>query len=447
MFNVPDKLLTITRRWGGKAFATLGDHAIVSASNFVLSILLARVVSESDYGYFAIAFSIFLFLSGLSQGFILEPLNVLGTVSYSEHPRLYFESAFKIQTLVSLGLALAIGLGGLVLLSLNPRLALTLIGVSLCLPPVLGFLLLRRFYYLHAKPEQAFVGGVAYGVVLLLMLYVSWRTQVLGIVTVFPLMALGSAIPGVLIYIRLRKEALTWKDGSESPNTVSVLRRHWELGRWMVAGAAVGWLCTKIYIPLLGVLAGVEAAAALKAVENLMLPMDQFITSLAVMVTPVVIAKLDARMKYLRTRSIQMGLFFSSCVVLYTGIVTVLDRTFFDLLYGEGSPYFMKAWAVPVLGLCLIMRGFGDAGLGIALRGLERFDVFFKAALWSSVATLTAGVVLVYSFGFVGAVVGKLVSSSVYLMVVLRHFRQTSEAPASIRVIHQIYPVEEFKND
>jgi O-antigen/teichoic acid export membrane protein len=83
MSGTRNNILKTTRRWGVKTLATLLDHGIVSVSNFLVSIVLARIVSESDYGYFAIAFSFFLFFSGLSQAFILEPLNVLGTLKYT----------------------------------------------------------------------------------------------------------------------------------------------------------------------------------------------------------------------------------------------------------------------------------------------------------------------------------------------------------------------------
>jgi O-antigen/teichoic acid export membrane protein len=411
-----------------------------------VSIVLARIVSESDYGYFAIAFSFFLFFSSLSQAFILEPLNVLGTLSYAKHPREYFESTFQIQTLVSLGLALVIGLGGLVVLALNPHMGSTLLGLSLCVPPLLAFVLLRRFYYLHAKPEQALLGSLTYAFILLVVLYLAWKIQVLGITTAFLFMALGSGMASVLMYVRLKIASRTWDNCSESLQTINIFKRHWELGRWMLAGAAVGWLCTKIYIPLLGALAGAEAAASLKALENLTLPMDQFITSVAVMVLPVVLGKSHGSVEYLRRKSVEMSILFSLCVVLYVGIVIAFDKRFFSLLYGQDNRYVANAWALPILGIVLVVRGLADAGMGIALRALERFDVFFKAAVCSSVATLSVGVMLVYSFGFLGAVVGKVLSSTVYLIVVLWHFRQISKARRSIPDIHQIYPLEEFKN-
>ena len=56
-----------TRCWIGRGFWTIADQALLSGSNFIVSVLLARHLSASDYGSFTVAFAIFSFIGDAAQ--------------------------------------------------------------------------------------------------------------------------------------------------------------------------------------------------------------------------------------------------------------------------------------------------------------------------------------------------------------------------------------------
>src|SRR5271170_1290937 len=60
-------------RWITKGGLAILDQGLISGSNFLIGILLARWLMPAQYGAFALAFSVFLLLSYVYQSFLAEP--------------------------------------------------------------------------------------------------------------------------------------------------------------------------------------------------------------------------------------------------------------------------------------------------------------------------------------------------------------------------------------
>ena len=79
---------------GGKHFLsraswTLVDQCVVSGGNFLLNVLLARTLSQEDYGEFALFLGAIFLLRAVDYSFISYPLSVrLCVVDDQERPRL-----------------------------------------------------------------------------------------------------------------------------------------------------------------------------------------------------------------------------------------------------------------------------------------------------------------------------------------------------------------------
>src|ERR1039458_3007017 len=99
--------------WAGKGSLALLDQGLISGSNFLVGILLARWLVPEQYGAYALAFSIFLFASGFHNALLLEPISVFGPASYGKCLpayvgkllRLHFVLAFFLAGLVVAGIA------------------------------------------------------------------------------------------------------------------------------------------------------------------------------------------------------------------------------------------------------------------------------------------------------------------------------------------------------
>ena len=89
-----------------RASWTLIDQGVVSSGNFLLNVLLARTLSEEDYGEFALFLGAIFMLRTIDYSLISYPLSVrLCAASGEERARLFGNS---ILLAVALGLVLVV---------------------------------------------------------------------------------------------------------------------------------------------------------------------------------------------------------------------------------------------------------------------------------------------------------------------------------------------------
>ena len=62
----------------GKAPWAVADQLLISATNFATMVLLARGLSQEDFGSFTLLYLVLLFANNLQSGLITQPHNILG---------------------------------------------------------------------------------------------------------------------------------------------------------------------------------------------------------------------------------------------------------------------------------------------------------------------------------------------------------------------------------
>jgi len=62
-----------------KGFWGLCDQALISASNFITTVVLARTLDPTDFGAFTLAYVVIMFTTSLQSALVTQPHNVLGT--------------------------------------------------------------------------------------------------------------------------------------------------------------------------------------------------------------------------------------------------------------------------------------------------------------------------------------------------------------------------------
>src|SRR6204780_3870303 len=97
-------------RWITKGGLAIVDQGLISGSNFLLGILLARWLMPEQYGAYALAFSAFLLLSFLYHSLLLEPMAVFSGSTYHRSLRGYLGALVWIHLAIT-GLTIVL-LGG-----------------------------------------------------------------------------------------------------------------------------------------------------------------------------------------------------------------------------------------------------------------------------------------------------------------------------------------------
>ncbi len=407
--------------WLSKGGLAIADQGLISGSNFLVSILLARWLGAEQYGAYAIAFGIFILLSLIYQALVLEPMAVFGGSTYRNSVRGYLNTLLRIHWQISLSLLVVFGVTAAVIWQFGHQstLAGAFAGVTLASPCVLLFWLARRTYYLELWPLEAAAGSLIYCGLILVALFFLFHRNLLSTFSAFAVIALGAAVTSIALWIRLRK---LLPQGERTPPLGETWGKHWGYGRWALATSFVSWVPAYIYYPLLSSFAGLAASGQMKALMNLTLPFEQTKAALSMLFLPYA-ARVASRKSKSGSMALttQMTLLAFGGAMVYWGLVLPLRGPIFRLMYGGNYADVLHLLPLVAFGQVFWSAAYGPA---IALRGMEAPHLVFKAFGIAMLASLAVGVPATWFWGLKGAIWGSNVADIVSLIVVFVVVRQ-----------------------
>lgn len=415
------KLIT----WAMKGCLAIADQGLITGSNFVIGVLLARWLPADQYGVYAVAYAMFLLFSMLHQSLLQEPQMVFGASAYCHCPRGYLKALLRLHLATSLLISCVLCLSAEVALKLGQPGGLpgALAALAIAAPLILLFWIGRRSFYLQFSPVPAVVGGLLYSAFASCGLYVARRVRLLSPMFALLLMGLGALAASIFFFTYLK---LRLPPCHAAPSLRETWHRHWRYGRWALASAAVMWIPANIFYPLLSSFSGMAQAGELKALMNFAAPVLQTSAALAVLLLPYAV-RIHKQKGFAGTGTItrQITLLGMSGTVLYWLPLLLFRTPAFHLLYS--GRYTEVAYLLPVvaLGSLFFSAFFASAN---ALRATESPDSVFVAVLVSTCISLTIGVPAVRIFGVKGAVWSMTLSEMLAFVVALLLLRRKVRA-------------------
>jgi O-antigen/teichoic acid export membrane protein len=393
-----------------KAVLAVIGQGLFAGSHFLVNVFLARWLSPSEYGAFALAFACFLLFSMLYSACIYEPMIVFGSSRYAHNFQGYLglliRSNLAILAAVSvsmLGVSFLLGL----LYSASVQHAFG--ALALAAPFVLLTWLGRGGFYARLQPGGAAVAGGFYFCILIGALFLLHQRNQLSPATAFLGMGLAGLVSAVFLLIRL---GFRWRGASDGLTLPTVTEDHWRYGKWAVASAVVAWFPDNIYYAVLPAMSGLEGSAALRALINLINPVLHTLAALSAVLIPTLVRHRDRAGIVGMTRTMKTLLILLAPVAIaYTVILLWFRATLFQTFYNgnyreySGLPVLLVG-TIPIAAVATMV-------LGAGLRAVERPDSVFWAYVAASLSTLCIGVPLSHTLGVVGAAAGMLVSSGV----------------------------------
>jgi O-antigen/teichoic acid export membrane protein len=406
----------------------LVDQGLISGANFIVGIVLARHLAPEQYGAYALAFQVYLFLSVAYAALVLEPFSVFGSSVYRSSNREYLGTLLRIHAVVSavvfLGLLTCAWLVGQ--LSPSSQLTSALIGVGVASPCLLLFSLARRGFYVKLSPLQAALGALGYFAVVLGGLLFAFHRGTLTPLVAFLLFATGTGVVAPLMLAKLRSSL---KPQHAMLNLSEVIHRHWGYGRWALGSAVAVWFSTAIYYPILGSFHGLAATGALQALGNFSSPVGQAFAAMSLLSLPYA-----AGIHYKNTSkgpshlAAKLALIYAGGTTLYWLLVIIFRWQIVEQLYA--GKYLGIVGMIPLLGLSSVLR-ISATSQAIILRAMHAPFLVFVAYGAASVVDVVAGIPCTWAFGLQGAVFGMVLSSSVALIVTLVMLRRHTPAKSS----------------
>lgn len=379
----------------------LVDQAMVSGVNFLVGILLARLLGVAEYGCFVLAFSAVLLLNSIQMSLILSPMMVLGAKKNQDEQPAYFGAVLMQQICFALLSIFFILGGGFLLVLLVPKwhvgnLLLPLAGVAVG-SQTQGFF--RRYCFTRIQAKGALLlDGVYYGGQVLILAFLSWH-QYLTPKTALLGMAVAGLTATIVGWIRARGQLVfnlsLFKKTAKS---------HWDFGKWLGGSAVLQWFSGQLFIYVAAAYLSASAAGAIKAAQNivgvthiLFLGMENFVPTRASQILHTSGRK--ALNQYLKKVALWGG--------IATGTICLVAASapgfWMELLYG--GQY--GRYANVLLWLCgAYLLSFFAKPLGAGLRALENTKPFFKAYISMALFSLTCSVPLIKYFSLNGAMFG-----------------------------------------
>ncbi len=250
----------------GRETWALTDQAVVSATNFLTNVMLARFMGLREFGIFALAWMSVLFVNSLQYALVVAPMMSIGPKQSKQDRPTYF-GAVLFQELVLVSLSFVLVYTGLKIFGDNVRnidvryLAFPLACAAFAYQ-MQDFV--RRYFFATARSRRAFIDDLVSYIPQLPIILVLHLTGHLNSVTALWAMS-GTSIVGLAVgWLWVEPLRMQWS------RIKSVSLHHWKVSRWLGVAALLQWTSGNLFVLAAPLYYGAAAAGVLKASQNLM---------------------------------------------------------------------------------------------------------------------------------------------------------------------------------
>lgn len=397
-----EKLLQLIERYKHINWALL-DQALVSGTNFLTAILVARYLGVEDFGKFSLVWMVVLFMNGLQVALVVSPITSIGPKIKKGQRASYFGAAFLQQLLLALFLSGVLFLGIKVSTIVFPVWGLEKLIIVL---PAVGFFYLaqdfiRRYFFVLSKFKEVFINDVISCLGRLVLLTVLFNSVGATLELTFWIIAGTAALAWMVGLICMEKTVLSWIVFRQTA------LRHWAMSKWLVSSVIVQWLAGNIFVIAAAAMLGASAAGALKAMQNLLGLFNVLFSALENIIpvrAAVIYSGQDETtfISYLIKVATWGGIVTMGCMV----VVVIFPKYWIDLFYGE--QYLQYGDLLLGYGVVYLLT-FAGLMFRIAFRTVEHTRPIFQAYLFAAIISVVIFYPVVDLFGVQGAVIGLVI--------------------------------------
>jgi O-antigen/teichoic acid export membrane protein/thymidylate kinase len=426
--------------WVFKGGLAIADQGLISGSNFVLSIFLARYLGADQYGAYALAFSTFVLLSLIHQALVLEPMSVFGPSVYRNSLRHYLGLMMWLQ--LGMGAIFVIAASSVGVLSSFLRepshLAMAFAGMAFAAPCVLLLWFARRAFYLQLRPGQALIGAFAYSALLWFGIWALGRAKLLSLFATFLVMGSCALLTSILLLIRLQP-AVGVRGTAAWLALKEVSERHWRYGVWALVSGLLFWIPWNIFYPLVARFSGLAEAGTLRALLNLTLPITSAYSAFSMLFLPhTALLGHEGGWESVKAQAWRIAGLYVLGSGSYWLLVCLFRSQLIHFLYAD--QYSQVVPLVPVLAISSILSG-ATLGPTIAIRAMRSPATVALIYFGASVVALLVGIPACRAWGFRGAILAILLSSMMAFLAGFQILRSRDRQP--VPDTKQIAPVDQ----
>ena len=408
-------LLTGQSARGGYLAAV--DQGILSLSNFLATIILARNVSPTELGVYGVGFIALRLVRAFQEGLVVQPLNVFGAGMKLSAFRRYATSVSLLQIILALATAaLAAGLGWI----------LTALGNDTAGPALfalwsafwwwqLAEFIRRMLYTRGAVPQALIITTISNAVRLALMIWWVFQGTLTGIDGLYAI-ALGSMvgiIPG-LWFTRIY-----W---TKQPfNILNTWRHNWKFGRWITGGLIANWVSVEFYPILTAGMVSFAAVGAYRALQNILAPIHTLLRAIDTYLTP------RAALSFRRNSYTALNKTLRSAYLIT--VMPVVGLLFLGILFRDqilfllyGDTYLPYSQGILIMALYYALW-YAYWPLQSAFKGARLSRPIFLANMAAIATMFTFGVLAIRAWDVYGTIAGQAINALVINLVLWSTWR------------------------
>lgn len=394
------------------------DQALISLTNFLATVIVARYATPTDLGVYAVGFSALTFVRNTIEGLIIQPLNVYGAGMAEEEFAGYASSTAVIQLGLAGLTAVFSAMGGWLLIQTGNDVA----GPALfSLWFVLSFWqmqeFVRRLLYTRRRVFSA-VMNTLLGSLTRLGLLLWWGKEA-TLNGVRGLEAIGwGAITALLAGVWANRHLWRLHDLTLR----QTWRRNWDFGRWMMGSTLANWVSVEFYPVLTAGMVNFAAAGAYRAIQNLVAPIHALLRATDTFLTPRAAEGFQREGATALRRVLRLIYVFNGLPVLaLLGLALLFPRQILHFLYGETyTPYSEGV----VLMAIFYALWFAYWPLQTVLKASRHSKPIFIANLAAICLMFTLGLLAIRLWGVYGTIGGQILNALAVNMVLWAAWRR-----------------------
>lgn len=401
------------------------DQALISATNFLTTIVIARSLSPTDFGAFTLAYTAIQLANSLQAALVTQPHNVIGaTRSGTEYAT--YTTVTAISQLLFTGVvastaavcAVVAAVAGWGIVSLLLALILALVAWQLQE-------FVRRVLYTEDRLALAFANDLlSYGVQAIVIFALGLAGQLTGARALI-VVAITSALAAMWGCWGIRA-TLRYHYATRPGALKRGFAENWRFGKWLFGAALAAWTSDQCYPALVGGLVSVAATGSLRAVQTIMGPTHILLRAMSHSLTPRA-ARTYAAGGYPALRAFirRVTLITAPVMFAYCLAIAVFAKPILTALYGDCYRQYDWLLALIALSYALIYTR-TPAIIALEARGISR--PVFQTYVWLTLLVFTVGIGAVYWLGLPGAALGLVGTGVVSNGILWWWYRRMAEA-------------------
>ena len=401
-------LLTDVTGVGQRGFLTLVDQSVVSGTNFVTGIVMARSVPKEDFGLFVLGLTVILVITNILTALISTPLTYIAPRLRREELSSYLGSTaihqFSLAAIVTSLLFIASLF--MSLLSDEPGLGKVLLILAFIMPITLFREYIRRLYFATLKVKNSLVLDIFVSALqisgLLALVFLDKITVYYGLIWI----GISCLFPCLIFLVDVLK--LT---RFQLSSVVDDFLRGWAIAKWVSVGIAAHSASNQSYPWMLAGFHGAVSAGVFGACMGPLLLTNPFFLGMANFLGPnIAHEKEKSGVEGLK----ELAKMATLLLMFVTGIFCIFLFIFGDqiVVLFYGNQYGGNGLIVSVLAVSLFISGC-VCPIRSSLIALDKPDLICKSFLAELAVAATIGIWAAATFGPLGAAAGLLAGNTV----------------------------------